>query len=49
MNKQQLEKIVRSEILSDKIEIGNTEKTTVFEFEFKEGLLARINIVGFVD
>ena len=49
MTKQQLEKFIGTKILSDSLEIGNLERTTVFEFNFEKNKLDRISVVGFED
>lgn len=49
MDKYQLEKTLATKITSDKVEVGNLEQTTVFEFEFRKDILEKIYVVGFVD
>lgn len=49
MKKYELEETLETKIISDTVEIGNLEQTTVFEFNFKDEKLKRIFVTGFVD
>ena len=47
--KQTLENIIKSELESDLIKIGDLENTSVFIFKFENGILKTIDYQGYVD
>ena len=47
--KQTLENIIKSELESELIKIGNLENTSVFIFEFENDSLKKIDYQGYVD
>jgi|TARA_B110000208_G_C11505150_1_gene334783 hypothetical protein len=49
MKKYELEKTLAEGMNNDTIQIGNLEKTSVFEFYFKKGILERIKFEGYID
>ena len=49
MKKYELEKTLAEGMNNDTIQIGNLEKTSIFEFYFKKGILERIKFEGYID
>lgn len=49
MKQYELEKTLAKGMDHDTIKIGNLEKTSIFEFYFKKGILERIKFDGYID
>lgn len=49
IEKGDLEKIVGIKILNDTVELGNLERTSIFEFNFDNQKLKRIYVIGYED
>lgn len=49
INKRTLENILKTKIKSDKVTLGNLEQTSLFFFQFENGILESIKFEGYFD
>ena len=49
INKRTLENILKTKIESDKVTLGNLEQTSLFSFQFENGILESIKFEGYFD